>query len=348
MSLAHKLRGLPTSKGGIADAQSLREHLQIAMELELSTLPPYMCALYSIQDGANIEAAGLIRSVLMEEMLHLTLAANILNAVGGRPVLARKGVAPSYPATLPDSDKSFTISLLPFGREAIAGFMRVELPAAPRARPQADGYQTIGQFYEAIAAALKRLAKQGKIRFDHHPERQVSPDDYYNGHGKVIIVDSLEAALKAINEIRDQGEGMHHSVMEENAPLDAMGYELAHYFRFMEIAEGRRFQKGDTPRSGPTGKLLPVDWSAVKNMVPNPQSGWYAPGTPLRCEMDTCNRAWFDLLRALEDGLLGKKHRLLEAVPLMLELKRRILALMNLPSGIADTMLGPSFELPDA
>jgi hypothetical protein len=348
MSLAHKLRALPVSKGRIPDARSLCEHLQIAMELELSTLPPYMCALYSIQDGTNIEAAGLIRSVLMEEMLHLTLAANILNAIGGRPVLARKGVAPAYPATLPDSDKSFTISLLPFSREAIAGFMRIELPAAPHAPPQADGYHTIGQFYEAIAGALKRLARQGAVRFDHHPERQVSPDDYYNGHGKVIVVDSLEAALKAINEIRDQGEGMHHSVMEENAPLDAMGYDLAHYFRFMEIAEGRRFQTGDTPRSGPTGKLLPVDWSSVKDMVPNPQSGWYAPGTPLRREMDGCNQAWLDLLRALEEGLGGKKQRLTQAVPLMLELKRRIIALMNIPSGVAGTMLGPSFELPEA
>ena len=140
---------------------------------------------------------------------------------------------------------------------------------------------------------------------------------------------------------------MHHSVLEENAPLDDTGYELAHYFRFMDIAEGRRFQKGDTPKTGPTGRLLPVDWSAVKNMAPNPQSGWYAPGAPLRGEMDACNQVWLDLLRALEDGLGGRKQRLLDAVPFMLELKRRIIALMNIPSGVAGTMLGPSFELPE-
>jgi len=346
MSIARKLSSMTVRNGGIADADSLREHLQIAMELELSTLPPYLCALYSIPDGSNIEVAGLIRSVLMEEMLHLSLAANVLNAIGGKPVLAKRGVAPHYPTTLPDSDGTFTVGLLPFGREAIATFMRIEVPAARGAAPQADGYHTIGQFYEAIEVALRRLSKQGAITFSNRPECQISPADYYNGHGSIIVVGDLPTALEALEEICHQGEGLHHSVMEDNHPLDSIGYELAHYFRFMEINEGRRFRKGDTPKDGPTGPLLPVDWNAARNMIPNPQSGWFAPGTPVREQMDACNQTWLDLLRSLEDGFNGNKQRFLQAVPFMLELKRRVNALMNIPSGIAGTVLGPSFELP--
>ena len=71
----------------ITTVDSLRRHLQWAIELEHATLPPYLCALYSIKEGHNEEAAEVVHSVFMEEMLHLTIAANILNAVGGSPVL---------------------------------------------------------------------------------------------------------------------------------------------------------------------------------------------------------------------------------------------------------------------
>lgn len=342
--IARKLRQLHAETGGIHNVESLRKHLQIAMEIEMSTLPPYMCALYSIPDGSNIEVAGLIRSVLMEEMLHLTLAANLLNAVGGTPVLAKESVIPHYPTGLPDGDNSFMVSLQPFSRDAIATFMRIELPTPHGTQPLADGYATIGQFYEAVEAGIKKLVRKGELKFDHHPERQVTPTDYYNGHGNIIVVNSLETAIKAIHEICDQGEGARHGIQEDNHPLDSVGYDLAHYYRFMEIAVGRRFKAGDSPKSGPTGALLPVDWNCAANMIANPQSGWFAPGTPIRAEMDACNQVWIELLRSLEAGFQGKKQGIVKAVPFMLELKRRVIGLMNIPSGIASTTLGPSFE----
>ena len=89
MSLLIKLHGLDRD---IRDVERLKSHLQVALELEMATLPPYLCALYSIPDGSNVEVAGLIRSVMMEEMLHIMLVANVLNGVRGSPVLAKKGV----------------------------------------------------------------------------------------------------------------------------------------------------------------------------------------------------------------------------------------------------------------
>lgn len=348
MKFLERFHALPHAIRRTRDVHNLRRHLQIALELELSTLPPYMCALYSIQDGSNVEAAGLIRSVLMDEMLHVLLVANVLNAIGGSPKLTGPHVVPSYPTALPDSDGSFVVSLQKFSLEAIATFQRIELPAPADALPQADHYHTIGQFYEAIGIALMELSDRGEIEFTHQPERQVTAADYYNGHGKVIVVNSRESAEHALKEICHQGEGLSGNIMEDNHPLDAIGYDLAHYFRFTEIAQGRRYKVGDTPQSGPTGALFPADWSAVKNMISNPRAGWFAPGDPVRQRMDDCNAVYFLMLGTLEDALNGRNDkRIADAVPLMLELKQRATELMNIPSGIADTMLGPSFEMPE-
>lgn len=68
----------------ITDLPDLHRHLQWALQVEHTTIPPYLCALHSIPDGYNVEAATVIRSVVMEEMLHMTLVANVLNAVGER------------------------------------------------------------------------------------------------------------------------------------------------------------------------------------------------------------------------------------------------------------------------
>ncbi|MFL5997188.1 MAG: ferritin-like domain-containing protein, partial [Streptomyces sp.] len=71
----------------IETLDSLREHLQWAIELEHATLPPYLCALYSLDPSRNPDAAEAVGGVFVEEMIHLALAANLLNAVGGPPRL---------------------------------------------------------------------------------------------------------------------------------------------------------------------------------------------------------------------------------------------------------------------
>jgi hypothetical protein len=43
----------------ITDVKSLRHTVQMAVELEHATIPPYLCALFSIVPGSNEEVAGL-------------------------------------------------------------------------------------------------------------------------------------------------------------------------------------------------------------------------------------------------------------------------------------------------
>ena len=90
--------------------ESLYQHLQWAIEVEHFTIPPYLCALYSIPErGDNVESARIIQSVVMEEMLHMTLVANIMNAVGATPIVNKPGFIPKYPCPLPHSAGDFIV-----------------------------------------------------------------------------------------------------------------------------------------------------------------------------------------------------------------------------------------------
>ena len=64
-------------------AADLHYYLQKAVELEHSTIPPYLTAMFSVKPGANRRIGELIRSIVIEEMLHMTISANILIAIGG-------------------------------------------------------------------------------------------------------------------------------------------------------------------------------------------------------------------------------------------------------------------------
>ena len=59
----------------------LQEALQAALKIEHATIPPYMCALDSIHPDTNAGACAPLRRVLMEEMLHMILMANLIITV---------------------------------------------------------------------------------------------------------------------------------------------------------------------------------------------------------------------------------------------------------------------------
>jgi CDGSH-type Zn-finger protein len=332
----------------IDTAQGLREHLQWSLQIEHGTLPPYMCALYSIKEGTNLEAAEVIQSVFIEEMLHLTLAANILNAVGGAPVLDSPDLLPSYPAFLPHSSRAFELSIQKFSPQAVELFMAIEKPGIHDCLPEDDSYETIGQFYEAIGEALVRLSAElgERALFCGDPARQVTDALYYGGAGRIIAVSDLDSAQRALAEIVEQGEGIDHQAVwdGDRDMFHPDRDEVAHYFRFSELAHGRRHVRGDTPQSGPTGESFAVDWGAVHNMGTNPRSADYAPGSEIRTAMDEFNRSYCSVLHLLHLCFNGSPGLLAPATGAMYALKEQATDLMRLPSGRGAETVGPSFE----
>ena len=282
----------------------------------------------------------------MEEMLHVTLAANLLNAIHGEPVLADARVVPRYPGRLPHSDGKIRTALLPFSRKAIDGFCAIEHPAPAGAKPQGHRYHTIGQFYEAIADGFRRVVQRDGHRavFTGTRARQVTPAHYYGAGGEPIVVTELESALHAIAEVCEQGEGFEGTIEDDDSQFGQPD-ELAHYFRFQEIALGRSFLPSDTPASGPTGPAFSVDWGAVYPMRPNPKARQWRDRPDVHALMVAFNRRYSDLLRALQASYRGDPAVLQEAVPIMYDLKYRAQALMAIPTGDPDgSTPGPPFD----
>ncbi len=333
----------------ITTLEGLREHLQSAIALEHATLPPYFCALYSIRFGTNTESVEIVKSVFIEEMLHLVLAANVLNAVGGSPVLDGPGFVPDYPAYLPHSNNAFLVSLAPFAQETVETFMRIERPGERHADSEAEAYETIGQFYRAIEEGLKMLTSTlgHDAVFTGDPERQISPAMLgFSGDRRVVDVHNLATALLAIDEIEEQGEGLkHRQVWDGDRDMfHPEREEVAHYFRFAEIMQGRTYVRGDSPKSGPSGASFDVDWSSAYPMRPNPKMDDYPADSPIRAAMVEFNALYFEMLRTLHRALNGDRPALSLAISMMMDLRTMAQALMEMPSGDGLTTAGPSFE----
>ena len=332
----------------IDDVESLQEHLQCAIELEHATLPPYLCALYSLDRDRNPVASEVLLSVFVEEMLHLTLAANLLNAVGGRPQLDVPQMVPGHPRPLPHGDPSFEISLLRFGTDALRQLARIERPAAIGASPEGDRYETISQFYNAIRHGLITLCNTlgEPALFCGDPARQVTDAFSYGGSGRIIAVDSLASALAALDEIVEQGEGASPAeVWDHDRDMFHPDHdEVAHYYRIHELVAGRRYQHDDTPATGPTGEPIAIDWAGVRPVRPDQRVADQPPGAPIRVAQEAFNAGYGVLLAQLDQAFNGRPEVLDAAVGSMYRLKAQAEALMQMPIGDGPEMAGPTFE----
>lgn len=364
-----------TAAKPIGTLEDLRDHLQFAIGLELTTIPLYLCALYSIEEGANTAAYDVIQSVVMEEMLHMALAANVLNAIGGVPSTEPIGTGaspvPSYPTTVSYIVTIPEIHLQRFSPAALEEFLAIEYPDdAEQPSPDPDRYNSIGAFYAAIEQGLRNLCSPEVFAAAarERPGRQLGAARYHGGAGSLIEVYDLESALAALTEIVREGEGVPSVALAETArqhllsgastpgrldeqysvdDLDRLpfGWKMySHYARFAEIRAGRHFRPDQLISEQPAGDVLPVDWSAVHPMAPDPSAAGYQ-GTGAHDPMLACNATYTALIDTLYRSFNGEPEALGEAEPLMYQLKYQAQALLNMPSPLhPGQTLGPAFE----
>lgn len=333
-----------------APLEHLQEMLQTAILIELSTLPPYLTAMFSIKDGTNKEAVSAIRAVVMEEMLHFALAGNVLTALGGKISFDAQNI-PKYPANLPHSDDSFIVDLQAFSVSCLETFMRIELPASPRAKPQANRYHTIGQFYTAIEVLLIHVVdKYGESRvFSGNPTHQLPAISYYGGGGELIQVKCEKTALEALEVIVDQGEGNKETIWAGNQAHFGQTPQPAHYFQFKQLIYGRRYKQGDTPSIPPSGEKINVDFDAVWPIKINAKSKDYIAFPSLAKLNNACNSMYTKILKAMELSLSTGEDHISDAIPLMYQLKYLARQLMANPfpaqsEGTGELHATPTFE----
>lgn len=353
-------------KNYVQSLDQLKSMLHSAFQLELSTIPPYLCGLYTIREGSSIEASNLIRSVVVEEMLHMVLVANILNSITdpktikpGDKLFKAKDIIPSYPTPLPgnivpevpEGSPPFQVQLLKFSPDALSEFCTIERPADPDQSFQNNTFDSIGQFYQAIRYGIKRLNKNtpGGI-FVGDPARQITPDHYYGSGGKIIPVFTYDDAEEAIAEIVGQGEGIDGTIVAES-PMFGEEIEYAHYFKFQEISYGRMYNANDTNfqmpiNSVPTGRPISVSWSSVYNMRPNPKMKDYKKDPELYKKAYDFNKVYVNLINNIIDAVSGQPDQLTKGITVMYDLKYKALELLNTELEDGDCA-GPTFEYVD-
>ncbi|CAE6511862.1 unnamed protein product [Rhizoctonia solani] len=200
------------------DLTKLKEHVQTAVLVELHTIPLYLFSMYAVRPEGR-DPVKKLRSVLKQEMLHLSLAGNLLCAIGGNPVLYHQEYTPKYPCEI--FYEPIKLQLQPPHKESIKTFIKASLekpelspmPYPAPGNPLPD-YNSIGAFYQSLIRGLKVLAtKPGQNLFDPATaSRQFGPEDgiYPDGtdpNDRLVKITDLNSALAALHTIVEQGEG---------------------------------------------------------------------------------------------------------------------------------------------
>lgn len=321
--------------------EDIRALVQTAIDLEFATLPPYLYAKFSIIPDKNKAAHDLISSVAGEEMIHMCLACNIMNAIGGTVAIN----PPSYPGPLPGGvDGGLTVHLYPFSPEAMKQGMDIETPVEPLeptafvATPDLtqEGPVTIGVFYERLDAVLKALPAD-----DWTPHRNQITDDQYM-IGQIFAVNNYDDAHRAISEIVSEGEGSPQSATQ-GSPLDFEG-ELAHYYRFEEIYRNQVLTKDITEPSGYRwGEPLGVNWDGIHDAISDPESFDFSNQSDAvkKAQLD-CNLAYSAMVDELRRAFGGEKDRLGNAIRAMFDLRMAAMKALVTPLNNGK-VAGPSF-----
>ena len=288
-----------------------------AAELEHGVMCCYLFAAFSIKrdvsEGVTEEQLdvmrrwrGTILQIAIQEMVHMSLACNLLTAVGGAAHLHRPNLPTSpkaYPAT-------FRLELIPFCRETLNTFVFIERPEnQERADMEATSpgefylpeaklsdifsserqYQTVGHLYRGIEDGLRYLTEKfGEEQLFIGPPNSQIADAYFSLPG-LLPVTGLESAVTAIQGIVEQGEGAR----DDN--------EDSHYRRFLAMLEeydriltdDPGFEPGRPVMENPYA-IFPSDISdeGALNMIEDPLS------------MDICNL--FDGCYQLVMQMLGR------------------------------------------
>ncbi|MFE7332696.1 ferritin-like protein [Streptomyces sp. NPDC057565] len=332
------------------DTGWVQDAVQQAILLELATLPPYLCGLWSIDTSSgDTQVFHTLREIIFDEMSHLGIACNLLTAIGGTPRLASETLVPAYPGPLPGGVRpELRVYLSGLTMDSVRMYASIEEPDTPVTHAALAGYTSIGAFYTAILDAFRANPQMitGK--------RQVTMDMEHHGLGNTLErLETLGDVESAIAVIKEQGEGT--SASPQNPYPGAPG-EFAHYYAFQEILHKQKLQQqpGQPDKWDFTGAAVP--WPEhLWPMGVVPQGGWPrtgpdAPTPEVTGFLDAFNRAYSDLLSLLEQAwqeeLSGSAEDLLQdAVVKMGALRSPAGKLMKiaLPDGSGNNY-GPEFR----
>ena len=335
----------------VCNISYVRTSLQTAIELEWGLLPLYLTSWFTIKSlsnegctphSDNYGACDRIHSIVIQEMLHMAQAANLLTSVGGKPIInastevkyPRKGLPGGVLKNLQLSIEKLTLD------QARCQFMAVEIPRNSSAvyPPIINDLYTIGAFYRDIFSCMEFL---GEGIFSN-PGNQIQ-NVFSPSVGTLYVVKDLNTANISINQIIDQGEGT--SPLDPNQ-ADTEG-DYAHFYKFEEITCENALKKVGTNHYAYTGEDLPLVSSGIYNMIANPSSDTIPPGTACYNATKDFNDLYKSIVGNLDTGFAnGLQSAVSTAINEMFALPGKAQTVMELPlqSGSPYTC-GPVWDL---
>jgi Ferritin-like len=359
----------------IGSREELIQALHTAAELEHGLCCQYLFAAFTMRKTRTdfdshpnlvvLQMAQRWAAVLMlvarQEMEHLALVCNLLNAVGGDLNFHR----PNFPQPAERYPLHIPFRLEPFGVPALRRFVWFEKPENLRPMFSPDGYghdhprpeaalhldllavpetryDSVQKLFTEIRAAFQTL-DPGSV-FIGNPDRQVDGSQFAN-RITVEPVTNRKQAAAAIELIIEQGEGIGLT------PLDPNG---SHFQMLVQILRELEEAKETIP-----------DFSPALNVVENPvleQNPGAGPGTivtyePSRIGMELFNEAyqlllamlksWFQCFSFSQNYPRQASEFYAAFFPLMTMVIRPLGEILTrMPAGVDGKNAGPSFELP--
>jgi len=221
-----------------------------AATLEHMIMCEYLFASFSLKrnvsEGVTPEQLDSIKKwdrvicgVAEQEMLHLSLANNLLTSIGGSPYFGR----PNFPYRSRYFPSYVRLVLLPLNETSLRHFLFLERPEAMSIEdvpgfqnvvgspvggkivPEGQEFATVGQLYRGIEQGFEYLARNyGEKRLFIGNAHDQATEEYY-GWKELTAVTDLASAKKAIEEIITEGEGARGDWKE------------AHFGRFLAILD---------------------------------------------------------------------------------------------------------------
>ena len=313
-NLEVSLRAIQTTEIRDEDARrALGVLLQSALELEFATIPTYLSAAFSLTSNGKIYQ--LILRAAIEEMLHMTAVANLMNAIGIAPNIV--AAVPEFPYHLTVLEPPLKLDLRSFSFDLIRDlFMQIEAPEDPvqfpTLAPAADRPRTIGQFYAGIIDiigsdtipglfnnAVRDAYKQRQVRPNFAPIAYLSNQDASKYPLKADIdfkITDKASAVRHLSWVVDQGEG--------SAPFDPLTAEgiPGHYYRFESILKSRFLIKDTHAELGYSfsGGDIPFDPAGVHEFDANAKIKDYDAFPPVRRQMKRFNDNYTSMINSLQ------------------------------------------------
>lgn len=292
-----------------AARERLGELLQSALQLEFATIPTYLSAAFSL--NGNSEIYELILRAAIEEMLHFTAVANLMNAIGVAPDVV--AAVPKYPCDLTALEPPLRLDLRSFSFELVEKlFMAIEAPEKHVEFVVAAPPRTIGQFYAGIIDIINKdtipdLFKDAER--DAYKQREAKPNfhelAYINDQDtntyplkpdiNFKITDKTSAA-KHLSWVVSEGEGE-----APYKPLDNEGLP-GHHYRFQSILKEHYLVPDESAelKYSFSGGKVPFDASGVHEFDPNAKADDYAAFPAVAKQMKRFNEKYTKMVNLLQ------------------------------------------------